>query len=285
MCDLNFFWFSISWYLLILIFILFCLYFILISICIIIYLFIYFLGMRKRTAIYLEGKSTEFWKEEILFLEGQHIYFFHVGIGYKKERKGRRKEKKERKERRKGSRIFLFSKMVSFWKVGLAARMKRRFFLRKRGTHWRRRREILWLREEKHRKAEKEQWQPSLSSHEIQRRDRFKILFGHAILSVRIQESQWQLPHFLPMVMFYCCGNCYRNMGSREDCPSGLWAAYALVKLSYDNVNLRVDMGVRDEASRNSTNSGYIHWGQIEEHENCLKKCQWEGMWFSSLQW
>ena len=39
MCDLNFFWFSISWYLLILIFILFCLYFILISICIFIYLF------------------------------------------------------------------------------------------------------------------------------------------------------------------------------------------------------------------------------------------------------
>ena len=38
----------------------------------------------------------------------------------------RRKEKKERKEMRKGSRIFLFSKMVSFGKVGLAAERKGR---------------------------------------------------------------------------------------------------------------------------------------------------------------
>ena len=48
-------------------------------------------------------------------------------------------------------------------------------------------------------------------------------------------------------------------MGSKEDCPSGLSAAYALVKLGYDNVNLRVDMGVRDEASRNSIISKYVH--------------------------
>ena len=68
--------------------------------------------------------QRNFEKRRFWFLEGQHIYFFHVGIGYKKERKGRRKEKKERKERRKGSRIFLFSKMVSFGKVGLAARMR-----------------------------------------------------------------------------------------------------------------------------------------------------------------
>ena len=32
-----------------------------------------------------------------------------------------------------------------------------------------------------------------------------------------------------------------------------------LVKLGYDNVNLRVDMGVRDEASRNSIISKYVH--------------------------
>ena len=48
-------------------------------------------------------------------------------------------------------------------------------------------------------------------------------------------------------------------MGSREDFPSGLSAAYEFVKLGYDNVNLRVDMGVRDEASRNSIISKYVH--------------------------
>ena len=48
-------------------------------------------------------------------------------------------------------------------------------------------------------------------------------------------------------------------MGSREDCPSGLSAAYALVKLGYGNVNLWVHMGIEDVASRNSIISGYVH--------------------------
>ena len=101
------------------------------------YLFIFWAWGNGPPFIWKENQQ-DFEKEEILFLEGQHIYFFHVGIGYKKERKGRRKEKKERKERRQGSRIFLFSKMVSFWKVGLAARIKGEiFFLRKRRTHGR----------------------------------------------------------------------------------------------------------------------------------------------------
>ena len=57
MCDLNFFWFSISWYLLILIFILFCLYFILISICIFIYLFIYLFIGHEETGRHLFGRK------------------------------------------------------------------------------------------------------------------------------------------------------------------------------------------------------------------------------------
>ena len=48
-------------------------------------------------------------------------------------------------------------------------------------------------------------------------------------------------------------------MGSREDCPSGLSTAYALAKLGYNNVNLRVDVGVRDEVSRNSIILEYVH--------------------------
>ena len=40
-------------------------------------------------------------------------------------------------------------------------------------------------------------------------------------------------------------------MGSKEDCPSGLSAAYALTKLGYSNVNLWVDVGIRDEVSQN----------------------------------
>ncbi|RVW60198.1 Lupeol synthase [Vitis vinifera] len=43
--------------------------------------------------------------------------------------------------------------------------------------------------------------------------------------------------------------NCYHNMGSREDCPSGLLVAYALTKLGYSNVNLWVDVGIRDESN------------------------------------
>ena len=53
--------------------------------------------------------------------------------------------------------------------------------------------------------------------------------------------------------------NCYHNMGSRGDCPSGLSAVYALVKLGYDNENLWVHMGIRDMASRNLIISGYVH--------------------------
>ena len=48
-------------------------------------------------------------------------------------------------------------------------------------------------------------------------------------------------------------------MGSREDCPSGLSIAYALAKLGYNNVNLWVDVGVRDEVSQNSIISEYVH--------------------------
>ena len=48
-------------------------------------------------------------------------------------------------------------------------------------------------------------------------------------------------------------------MGSREDCPSGLSTAYALAKLGYNNVNLWVDVGVRDEVSQNSIISEYVH--------------------------
>ena len=64
----------------------------------------------------------------------------------------RRKEKKERKERRKGSRIFLFSKMVSFCKVGLAARIEKGIFFKKtRGMHWRKR--LKRRRRRKHKKT------------------------------------------------------------------------------------------------------------------------------------
>ena len=52
---------------------------------------------------YEEKGNHFFWKEnhhnfekwEILFLEGQHIYFFHVEIDYKKERKERKRRKGE----------------------------------------------------------------------------------------------------------------------------------------------------------------------------------------------
>ena len=73
------------------------------------------------------------------------------GSATRRKEKEEGKKKKERKEMRKGSRIFLFSKMVSFWKVGLAARMKERFFLRKRGTHWRKR--FKRRRRKKHKKT------------------------------------------------------------------------------------------------------------------------------------
>ena len=48
-------------------------------------------------------------------------------------------------------------------------------------------------------------------------------------------------------------------MGSKEDCPSGLSTAYALIKLGYSNVNLWVDVGVRDEVSQNLIISEYVH--------------------------
>ena len=41
--------------------------------------------------------------------------------------------------------------------------------------------------------------------------------------------------------------------------PSGLSAAYALAKLGYSNVNLWVDVGVRDEVSQNLIISEYVH--------------------------
>ena len=53
--------------------------------------------------------------------------------------------------------------------------------------------------------------------------------------------------------------NCYHNMGSREDCPRGLSAVYVLVKSGYCNTNLKVHMGIRDVASRDSIIPGYVH--------------------------
>lgn len=46
-----------------------------------------------------------FEKGEILFLEGQHIYYFHGGIGEKKE-KQREQEKRKRKEKEEKREVF-----------------------------------------------------------------------------------------------------------------------------------------------------------------------------------
>lgn len=42
--------------------------------------------------------------------------------------------------------------------------------------------------------------------------------------------------------------NCYHNMGSREDCPSGLSAVCAPIKSGYCNTDLKVHTGIRDVA-------------------------------------
>ncbi|RVW94094.1 hypothetical protein CK203_038281 [Vitis vinifera] len=71
--------------------------------------------------------------------------------------------------------------------------------------------------------------------------------------------------------------NCYHNMGSREDCPSGLSAVYAPIKSGYCNTDLKVHTGIRDVAppdpniprdvvSGNLITPGYLHERKSEEH-------------------
>ena len=104
--------------------------------------------------------------------------------------------------------------------------------------------------------------------------------FGHQLfISVRLQGLSIQLWVSAKESNAPKFRNCYRNIGSREDCSRSLSAVNALIKSVYCIANLKVRMGIRNVASRNSIIPGNVHWGKSEEHGICLRKCLWERTW------
>ena len=95
-------------------------------------------------------------------------------------------------------------------------------------------------------------------SHEIRQRYQTLQNFGWTCHAVGSYKRKSMIAATFPAAS-HCYRNYYHNMRSREDCPSGLSTAYALAKLGYNNVNLWVDVGVRDEVSQNSIISEYVH--------------------------